>query len=229
MKKNFLVTIPLLAVSALTAQMAHAAQKTDLTLQGQFVPTTCDISIANNGTWALGDIPMNDLNATGMTDLSSTIPQANRVTIDCASDAAIGVRLIDSRTGTASQEAVPATFPYNHQVRMYGLGTIDGKPVGKLAFHSGTNRPMVDGVERTVIHNDYIGGAWNNTATPYPFLGNGTYQRSWAVDSSTRTPMAARNISFDIYAAVAITDKSNLPKDKPIDVDGSASLEIMYY
>jgi type 1 fimbria pilin len=219
MKKTLLSTVPFLALCALTASMAQAATTTDLTLTGQILPNACDISVANGGVLALGDIPFASLNATGMTDVT---PAANKLTtiITCTNATLIAFTTTDNRT--ASSESFPApngSLPQNYK---YGLGMVNGQPIGGTIFRA-AGSPTVDGSAAELLYitsSGVIGAppAFSRLADLKFTLGT----------PGNDTALAGRTFVFDITATIAITDRKNLPTNQPVVIDGSTTLELVY-
>jgi type 1 fimbria pilin len=223
MKMKYLTKAPLLVMCAFTTQMAQAVTSADLSLAGRIMPTACDISVENNGVWHQGWIGINDLESAGVTVLPMNPPR--RVSITCSSDTLSALRLTDNRDGTSASDIPAPGHPGFHPERNYGLGLFDNKPVGYVLFQThAPNRALVDGVYRDILRTFNAGTTWT-AGGGGAFEKNQNFFISWGDASS---PIAGRSVTFDLYADVGITDKSNLPAGEIIPFDGSATLELIY-
>jgi type 1 fimbria pilin len=238
MKKNFLAAVPLLTVCALASHIAHAATTTDLTISGQIMPSACNISIANNGEWKAGVTGLSQLNATGMTTLptlgngninSGGEGPPNKVSIACNTDTLLAIRTTDNRAGTASGEtSAPGNNALGHVNKRFGLGLVNGKPIGAAAFYASYSKVTVDGAQKEVIQSHDSGVTWGGAGFPRALEHHAGYRFSWGDVTPSIAPVAGKDISFDLFTSVMITDKANLPVGQKIPFDGSATLELIY-
>jgi type 1 fimbria pilin len=220
MKKTLLSTVPFLALCALTASMAQAATTTNLTLTGQILPNACDISVANGGVLALGDIPFASLNATGMTDVT---PVANKLTttITCTNTTRVAFGAIDNRLGSASNETSPPPNAGLPQKSRFGLGLVNSKPLGSVIF-AFTGTPTLDGSPAGMFYTDNQGLGFGAAA------GLDTIQNNLFAVGKVGAYGIGATFIFDISPNIAITDRKNLPTNQPINIDGSVTIELVY-
>jgi type 1 fimbria pilin len=225
MKKTLLSTVPFLALCALTASMAQAATTTNLTLTGQILPNACDVSVANGGVLALGDIPFASLNATGMTDVT---PVANKLTttVTCTNATLIALKATDNRSASVATETFPPALKLA-PLNSYGLGVVNGKPIGAFQILPDASTPAtVDGATARMI--SYYNGNFQPSSVGFSAAPNFPDYMIGASAPGIDSPLAGKIHVFGLNAFIGITDRNNLPTNQPINLDGSATLEVVY-
>lgn len=214
MKVKFLAAVPFLAMSVLASQMAHAVDTT-LTLSGQILPVACTLDFDANGVYDFGDRYASALAVTGVTAIQA-INQNYSVT--CSGPTRIAFKMTDNRSATS---VVPAN------VSGFGLGQDQaGNNIGYSQYNWGNVAPIIDGSQASYIYSADTGSTWgpsSNTSRLSPF---GLYH-SFAA-TSTFDPFALTTLTGTIQALPIINDKSTLDLTRVVNLDGSATMEIIY-
>ena len=232
MKKPLVAAMSLLVVSWLAIRPASAASSAELTLSGRIIPSVCSVAVSNNGVFSVGNVTASDLNEHGMTSFlhegtrGAAIATPKTTTITCSGDTVLALRIQDNRSGTASKESPP---PQNRVSILndhnFGLGlSSNGNSIGYVSFFLDETPPVLDSKDTKFLVSQNNGRSWQSPNWPRAFESHSDFLVSWG----DRNPEAGRIISFPIFAIVSITDKSNLPLDKAVDIDGSVTIELIY-
>lgn len=194
------------------ASSVFAASSTDLTVKGSITPGACTPSLADSGTVNYGTIPAKDLNETSRTKL---VDKSIQLTVKCDEAVQFAISAADNRPGTAEEDS-PLSF---------GLGLINGnQKLGSyyLSFRNPTTDHSVD-----VIHSSNEGASWHS------FFDIDYMERNdWiAFDDPTvggRTPAFLQNLTVDIRLLTQIAPANTLTLTSEVQLDGSATLQIVY-
>lgn len=189
----------------------HAASSVDLTVKGLITPAACTPALSGGGVVDYGKISVQDLNPSGYTWL----PEARlQLTVVCDAQTLMAINSTDNRAGTSWGT-------------LYGLGLAStGTRIGgyDLLTQNGTG----DGVAGLMIEtntND-IGNGWMDAE------GMG-WQPNWmrtlnGGSSNNPFPLALKTLQTDVVVRPLIVDKNTLPLAEEIEMDGSASLTVVY-
>lgn len=193
---------------------AHAAESSDLAVQGVIRPTACAITLASNGVVDFGTIPAADLSDTDLTQL----PTARLdMQIQCDSSAQFGIKVVDNRAGTAEVPEPSLAQSY------YGLGTAAGANIGsyRIVMKVGTG----DGKNASPIASVNGGSSWGRLDNKYYVAPNTTY--AWST-SASNVPSSMQTLAETLTIDAFVAAKQNLPVDNEIPLDGAATISLVY-
>ena len=208
-----------LAGSALWGAGLAQAATFDLSVTGRLQPASCDLTLGAGGKVDLGVIQASRLSASQSLLLAG---QSVTLAIDCATPTKVGLRVQDNREGGAAAESASA----GGGDTSFGLGVQGGKPVAErvsfpISNASADGAPVVQLVE-------IAGGGWSAGSAS----GTGELLRknrllAYAQPGSS-LPQAFRRISFTVNPQVYINKSSALDLTREVDIDGSATVELVY-
>ncbi|WJV25605.1 MULTISPECIES: DUF1120 domain-containing protein [Pseudomonas] len=205
---------PLLAL-ALLAFAVKVASAADLSVSGQIKPVgACNLMLGNAGTIDLGTISRKDLRDEA--NWLNNIYRPISFSINCPMPTTVALRAIDNREGTATSEIWDAA---------YGLGTtFSGKKFG--AYRWMPRQVKIDGSWAQQLFQKNPGDDWG--MTPGLFTKNlaPNWLTTWTQEGND-LPQAfqvvAGNLEFAIHIPV-----SGLDLSQEINIDGSATMELVY-
>lgn len=210
MKK--LTSLSLLALCAFATNAAIAATSASLTVTGTITPPSCDVTLSGNGEFALGAI---SLASAGQTHPS---PVSQTMSISCTGPSVVGFRLTDNRASTRTL------------LNVYGLGIgLDSasNPIGYYLLTFGSLQVNGSaGFVKMSEDNGATWGAWAGDAmTPYAQL-----PRSYAfgTTSGATPPSPMTTASAVLSANVYIEPRNTLDLSNVINLDGSATIDLVY-
>ena len=202
MKKYFaaLTTTALISV----APFALAGPTTELTVRGVITPAACT-PILSTGAIELGSISYNQLKQ----DQNTLVGEHDiKLTLNCDGSTGFAINSIDNGEGALVDEA-------------FGLGlTSEGKPVG--FFLPLIQKITADTVEVDPIESNDDGSNWDKTDA-----AKAGYWFSAATTGST-TPIDAQVVTVDFKVVSYIVRADELKMDGDLDINGSATFEVMY-
>ncbi|POF40693.1 hypothetical protein B0D71_19675 [Pseudomonas laurylsulfativorans] len=203
MKKYFAALTTTVLISI--APFALAGPSTELTVSGVITPAACTPTLSSGGAIDLGSISYNQLDQERNTRVGS---HEITLTLDCDGSTGFAINAIDNRNGTGLGDG-------------FGLGlTSEGKPVG--FFTPFIQQITADSVLVDPIESNDNGTTWANT----DFVKAG-YWLSAATTGST-TPIDAQTVTVDFKVDTYIVRADELKLDGDLEIDGSATFEVMY-
>ncbi|MHC8288598.1 DUF1120 domain-containing protein [Pseudomonas sp. XS1P51] len=208
MKKHLsLLTAALLLTGA---SSAFAASSTDLTVKGIITPVACTPSLSGGGIVDFGKISAKDLNPTNETKLVDHMVQ---LTVKCDASTVFAIQPVDNRAGSSS-----------HGNTAYGLGLINGTQ--KLGRYYLSFLNPVSAIASSVLTTDDDGTTWfdldDSAAVPEKMVAFGNRTGGvWA-------PHPLTDVVVDIALNTAIARTDSLTLTDEVQIDGSATLEVVY-
>lgn len=190
----------------------------ELHLQARFAPAACTPSLSNGGTVDFGKLSTNDLNS----DKDTALPARQlTLTVNCDGPTTFALRMQDNRQGSATG---------GNDETSYGLGLdAQQQKIGRyyLIFNpaqvTADNLPQVYRTDSTTA-----GTAWSSASTqPIP-IGANSYLGFTATAGSTSGPDALATVSALLSLNAFIAPLQTLDRSSEINLDGSATLEIIY-
>jgi hypothetical protein len=107
-----------------------------------------------------------------------------------------------------------------------GLGLANGTPIGAYAVRLRTDSVTGDSDNVDVISSGNSGSSWSKDR--YGALWTATGARmSWATPGTT-TPVPAKVVTGSLDVQAAIDKTANLDLSNEIDLDGQATIELVY-
>lgn len=217
MKTNILTCVPLLALCALASHMAQAAPiESTLTLSGQIVPVACTLDFQANGVYDYGDISATSFAATGPTALGSI---AQSYTIGCASPTQLALRTVDNRSTTVNNPGSSTpTFDF-------GLGADrGGNNIGYNQYKA--SNPIIDGTPGRFLVSTNSGLNWTPSSTPV--IENSTTSYLTFADAAGTTPIAVTTVTGPLAVEAFVGEKADLDLVNVFNLDGFATMELLY-
>ncbi|WP_130905498.1 MULTISPECIES: DUF1120 domain-containing protein [unclassified Pseudomonas] len=207
-----LLVLPL----CLLTHAAVAATSVDITVTGIISPPACDIAMTGNGQIDFGEIV---LAPTGVSDAPQRVSQT--LSITCAAPSYAGFRLVDNRAATVPSSVIAPDH--------FGLG-LDGAshPIGY--YDMALQTILADSATGLVKVSTDNGSTWANASAAL-LKSYASGSNTYAFDSATTpttAPKAVTNASSLIAVAYHIQPRNTLDTSSTIDLDGSATFELIY-
>jgi len=224
-KHHALLGLAITAALGSGQALAQAAPSAKLSVTGSFVPTAC-VPTLSESSIDYGVVGAAALNKSTPTSLGS---KSVTLTITCKVPGAVGVRIADSRAGTAAPGVTGVIDSRTGDAHGFGLGVIadpaGDQPIGaytvRITDVSSTSGPkfLMWSADNGSTWGDFVASAlfapgqdqllgWTGTAG----FGPGAY------DVST--------MKVNVLAGIAPTD--NLTLDSEVELDGEAVIELVY-
>lgn len=205
-----------------TASATHAASTANLKVTGVIRPGACDLTLSSRGTVDYGTIARTNLSANAPTALPEKIVV---FVINCPGSAAkTALKLTDNRADTVVNGIIQAIDNSLGDKTAFGLGTANNKHLGVygVQFHAvnGENGLL------TPYHRDDSSSGWlrNAQIADHYFSGD---QKSWGI-SDVSGPSAFKRITGYLNIRAVIDKLGNLPAGDDLQLNGSATLEVIY-
>ncbi|MEK7892637.1 DUF1120 domain-containing protein [Burkholderia contaminans] len=196
-----------LFVLACTSSIPGVTSAADLSVGGHIrMDGACSITLGNGGIFDFGNVSLAEIDQDRYSNFRD-VP----LTINCPSQTRIGVKAIDNRKGSAAASrgfgvGNPAIGGYGFDVERY-IGEADGRKV--YVIHRGGGD----------------GDFWYRTDDPTwgPFE-----TISWT--DGAPGPVAFRTMTTTFGVGVSLHDiKENMAHADVLEIDGSATLELVYF
>lgn len=210
---------------------AMAADSFSINVTGKIVPAACEVTIGGGGNFDYGVIDKKSI--AGSTNKILPVKSAG-LTIACPAPTKLGLRGTDNRNGTqmvpnvAVQLFPGALFGTYSWQNAFGLGLDpSGNPVGlwtpHLASLSTESEPTVKHIQRRPPGN------WSDSSPEFTFF-NGNYTD--VIHSVSRpdetSPLAFTTLQATLEVRAAINRPHNLDLSRPVALDGSMTVELVY-
>lgn len=190
----------------------------DLSVAGRIQPNgACELTLLDGGAVDLGTLSASQVEKrpkamVGGNSYPIIGEIRERLSIRCQDATRLALRALDNRSGTANERA-----PY-----YYGLGLSEGAKVGM--FDLSADGWFGDGRRLASLQSWDSGATWSEIGFPGQFGGEVTLV-AWA-EPGQALPQAFETISGDLRGTVMASDQ--LDSGAVIDIDGSATLELLY-
>ncbi|MEG8231163.1 DUF1120 domain-containing protein [Pseudomonas orientalis] len=208
MPSRALITVTLLLGSV---SNVIAASSVDLSVVGVITPSACTPTLSNSGVVDHGKLSVQDFPANEM-----VLPQATlQLEVICDGPLLMAVKSTDNRAGTAN------VYSYVDPRSVYGLGLASGgEKIGRYTFR--TANATADGNPAAVIESV--------DQTTWMGADVAVWQPGWmrSVSSGGLTPMAVTTFKADLLLDTVLASKRSLPITEEIQIDGSATLDVVY-
>ena len=200
----------LLSVLTCMLSIPGLTSAADLSVSGHIESVSaCNVALGNNGVADLGNLSRKDIR----TLLVRSSYMSLR--INCQHPTKVGVRVIDNRKGTVP----PSEQIFGDQV--FGLGN---PAIGSYVIAS-DGFPQADGREAFWI--------WGSKGD-FPWWGDkgrnsvwsGSKILSWDVDGPQTEPVAFKTLENTLL--IRTTLRRDMPFTDELEIDGSATLELVY-
>ncbi|MET3819790.1 MULTISPECIES: DUF1120 domain-containing protein [Burkholderia] len=198
------------------------ADSFDVKVTGTIKPGACTPTLAGGGTFDYGLIGSAELSPTAPTLLAVL---SDSITITCDAAARVALSAQDNRAGTRAFTGNINFFGSANSVNtQFGLGSAGDKNIGAFAFRFRTNSFTADGAAVDSIYSSTSGATWG--ASNGIVNNTGGYE-SWAKKGQT-VPVAAKVFTGTLDVQAAIDKTSNLDLSQEINLDGLATVSLVY-
>ncbi|USW96986.1 DUF1120 domain-containing protein [Pseudomonas proteolytica] len=196
-----------LMLALLVTPSVYAASSIDLAVRGKITPSACTPAFAGSNIIEHGKIAAKDLRQ----DNPTSLPKANvKLSITCEASTFFAIKPLDNRSGTSNS---PVKF---------GLGFVNGdKKLGN--FYLMPMNMLADGIAVQPIASNNGGNTWYAEWLweLWTLWGAGAMD-----DASTLLPSKVLEIDLEVGTSIARADQFDLSEE--VDIDGSATLEVVY-
>lgn len=208
-KRTTLLATALLLTSV---SSAFAASSTDLTVTGTITPAACTPSLANGGVVHFEDIPAKDLSPTTHTRLEDKTLQ---LTVNCEASTQFAISFLDQRENTASEKGN----------RAFGLGlTSANEKLGR--YQLGFKNPVAD-TSVTTLWSEDNGVTWARFLDSH-VIGRMQWIGFGNATAGVWSPDFLQTVTVDVTLDTAIAPANGLTLTDNVELDGSATLQIVY-
>ncbi|MDR6165561.1 DUF1120 domain-containing protein [Pseudomonas fluorescens] len=210
-KSKALLTMLMLA----SASPVFAAATADLRITGTVTPAACTPVFANGGVLDFGNIAAGSLKST---DYTSLPPREITYTITCNAPIAIATTWVDNRADSVGPDFVP-----NHD---FGLGKQGAANIGAYTMAHIGSQTSADGSTVDLIIANTGSSVWANNSS-----GNMQVMRNTMVSyapTGTLIPGAYTTYSGALTVPVVLSPMNTLDVTTQIDLDGLATMEVVY-
>jgi hypothetical protein len=194
-----------------------AVSETDLTIKGTITPLACTPSLSNNGLVDFGKISRQDLNVDKRTRLRDQTLEFN---IQCNAPGRFALLMHDNRDGSAI---------VNSEI-YYGLNRDPaGNKIGLYSLNFDPANTVVDDWSQVFRTDSTTGGvAWSTSNSRSIPIGARSYLGFTDVAGSSAGPIAIRNLTSRVTVETVISPTSELDLSTEVQLDGSATLDVIY-
>lgn len=197
---------------------AVAAGRTqEAILRARFAPAACEPVLSNGGVVDFGKLSKKDLNPDQSTRLP---PRSLTLRVGCDAPTSFALIMHDNRDGTAT---ISSEIDY-------GLGRDHrNNRIGRYSLHVDPANASADRFARLLRTDSTTGGmTWNSaSANPIP-LAKTSYLGFTDGAGSNSGPVLIQNLSTTVTVDAVIAPANSLELSSAIDLDGSATVEIVY-
>lgn len=214
-----------------------AATSIDIQVVDVLAPPACNVTLGNNGVVDYGNILVSRLN-NAVNAYTLLDEKRINLNIQCESNTLVAIKGSSNRRGTLAGVAegalngsgfAPVQLFGLPEVAATGLGLSNGKKIGGFGMklvqsHATANGVAVDQIYRYPSSpNSWSKNSWSGVIL-HP---TNDRQTSWGTPSSN-TPVAFSSLNAELGIQAYINKKSELDLSKPVTLDGSVTLELIY-
>jgi type 1 fimbria pilin len=232
-----LIASAMLAATSLMAASAHAATSAELKISGKITPPSCDLTLDGNGVVDFGTTAFNTLNVDGTKLPEKTVA----LNITCEGQTRVGLAVVDNRASSKVNKASLNSNAWGSSLAaindnfIYGLGMATGfdetpVPIGGVMIGLKDGVATVDGTANSSVIFSVDKGYWVSGSTVRQYLSP-IYTYSFVkgeFSTSNATPVPLTSVSSNLWVVPTINRSALLPTDDVIDLDGSATISLVY-
>ncbi|WP_168232421.1 DUF1120 domain-containing protein [Pseudomonas veronii] len=190
-----------------------------LHLQASFAPAACTPTLSNSGTVDFGKLSIGDLNNDRDTPLPS---RPLTLTVACDGPTPFALVMHDNRSGSATGGVGETAYGLGHDAR--------GQKIGRYALTVDPALVTADSLPQMYrTDSTTSGNAWSGASATPIALGARSLLGFTATAGSTEGPNALQNLSALLTLNAVIAPLVDLDLSGEIELDGSATLEIIYF
>lgn len=208
------------SVAFLGSPAAHA-KSADLHVTGTITPPACNISLPSGGIFDYGAIDGSTLNATKPTLLGK---KELGVSVTCSAPTKFALSVMDNRSDTKVPKILAQAGNHVHgETVTYGLGTAHGKNLGGYSITI-SNVTSDSGP----VHQIYAVTSKSNWyKSKYRNFDTEGIRQSFSDSADVDAPSPFAHINGTLTVQAALTKTEDLDLSKEIELDGSATLELI--
>lgn len=215
MKKTSLIHTALVLVAAATVPGVALGASAHLQVHGVVRPAACTPTLQGNGTIDYPDVSYRSLSQTEINRLPT---REIELSITCTAPARMGIRTVDNRS--ASKVAFTSIID---QAALYGLGAVGKTNIG--AFRVVITKLQAGSVPLDLlVRGSQAGAIWTKSSA-------GTVRTdqtlSWG-DANSVAVGSYQHITAKLGVTPVLNKASVLPASEIINLDGSATIEMVY-
>lgn len=243
MKKTLLATA-LATITLISASSTFAADSVDLKVGGTIAPVGCFPTLSGGGTLDYGDIKADILQPDSYTALPK---KSIALTITCDGMTKLSLKTINNRSGSigegtskgaekADENGALSPNPSDGtNATVVGLGKDGSNKIGSYFMTFDGPTVTVDGQAMSLISYSKSAAGWTTTRASYFYDRFDPVQVSWGTLAATKpgnptfgTPTAFKTMTSNISVQAYIAKASSLDLTKPLTLDGSTTIELLY-
>jgi len=215
-----------LATALMAAVGAAAANDTaDIKVIGRITPGACELSLGNGGTFDYDQMDISTLSAVAKNSLGA---KDTDVSITCSGPVQAGLRAIDNQAAS-----VPAGTGWGGSAAgtgQFGLGTAsDGTMIGAYVMTLAAKSVQLDGAAASKgLRSQDNGKTWINDVYSESFNSGNKRILSWSNAAAPGVPAAFTTMTGTLGVSTVIQPTDNLPVGRAVDLNGQATLEVVY-
>lgn len=199
------------------APHAFAASAVDLTVAGTLTPNACTPSLSNNGQVDYGKISRQDLSADKRTQLRD---RTLDFSLQCDAPARFALVMQDNRDGSAIVNS-EIYYDLNHDN--------SGNRIGLYSLNFDPASTVVDDWSQVYRTDSTTGGvAWSSSKSTSIPIGARSYLGFTDVAGSTAGPIGISRLTSRVTVETVIAPTSELDLSVDVQLDGSATLDVVY-
>jgi hypothetical protein len=200
-----------------TTPHALATSAVDLTVKGTITPLACTPMLSNSGLVDYGKISRQDLSVDKRTRLRD---QTLDLIIQCNAPARFALLMHDNRDGSAI---------VNSEI-YYGLNhDRSHNKIGLYSLNFDPASTVVDDLTQVYRTDSTTGGkAWSSSNSQVIPIGAKSYLGFTDSAGSSAGPIAIRTLTSRVTVETVIAPTSELDLSTEVQLDGSATLDVVY-
>jgi hypothetical protein len=206
-----------MAFIVLTSPLIFAGSSTDLTVTGLITPLACTPMLSNSGLVDYGKIYRQDLSVDKRTQLRA---QTLDLDIQCNAPTRFALLMHDNRDGSAIVNSeIYYGLNHDHSNNKIGLYSLNFDPASMV----------VDDLTQVYRTDSTTGGkAWSPSNSQAIPIGSRSYLGFTDSAGSSAGPIAIRSLTSRVTVETVIAPTSELDLSTEVQLDGSATLDVVY-
>ncbi|KRA01264.1 DUF1120 domain-containing protein [Achromobacter sp. Root565] len=217
------ITAAAFVVAALASASAAHAQSVDIRVIGTITPAACVPTVGNGGVVDYGLIAASSLSPTSFNQLrEQTLP----LTITCDAPVQVAIRAIDNRADSKVAGVVSNLAGVSDDKANFGLGTAGQANIGGYVLRFAKGTFTADGAPVFATGSASNGDSWD-ASTQGVLQGGAENLQSWS-DSDGGAPISFTQLNGSLSVQAVLNKGEALPLNDEIELNGLATLEIVY-
>ena len=220
-----------------SAAGANAAMDANLTVKGTFTPAACTPELSNSGVVDYGSMSNSVLEKKSSgNSLVQLGKKTITLTVSCDAATSVGIIAQDNRASskvTLSDSAYIADYVPGQNMSssnpVFGLGTVNNVNIGAYTVTAARSGSTADGaaVDMILKDTDIAGSEWRNANGGGLYYPDSTRIITVAEIGKT-TPMLFKDLVMPLDIVAAVQDISILGSGTKVELDGNATLSLVY-